>query len=279
MSVKKMLNIGCGKTYHDSWVNVDIVSSGPGALAHNLLKGIPFPDSSFDVVYNSHALEHFVVGARNLVSECFRALKIGGVIRLAVPDLEILAREYLKVLDEVASGDSAREMDYDWIMLELYDQVARVTPGGEMAAIITNLEDENKEFVRGRVGAEAENFWMPKRDLHGFSRLIFLLNKFRSVILLKRARQLIAGWIIYLIAGKAALKSFKIRLFRSSGEIHQWMYDRYSLKRLLGRVGFVDIKICAANESRIPGFENYHLDIVNDRVRKPDSIYIEASKP
>jgi ubiquinone/menaquinone biosynthesis C-methylase UbiE len=177
MSVNKMLNIGCGKTYHDSWVNVDFVSTGPGVLAHNLLQGIPFPDSSFDVVYHSHVLEHFdTVGARNLVSECFRVLNSG-------------------------------------------------------------------------------------------------------VISLKRVRQQIAGWIVYLIAGKAAFKSFKMGIFRSGGEIHQWMYDRYSLKRLLEKAGFVHVKICAANESCITEFENYYLDVVNGKVRKPDSIYVEAYKP
>jgi predicted SAM-dependent methyltransferase len=276
----KLLNLGCGKTYNDSWVNVDFVSTGPGVLAHNLLQGIPFPDSSFDVVYHSHVLEHFdAVGARNLVSECFRVLKSDGVIRLAVPNLEILAREYLQVLDAVASGDSAREIDYDWVMLELYDQVARTKPGGEMACFIAALAEENREFVRCRAGAEAENFWMPKRDLHGINRLKFLLNKFLGVISLKRIRQKIAGWIIYLIAGKATFKSFKMGIFRSSGEIHQWMYDRYSLKRLLENAGFVDVKICSANESCIPEFENYQLDVVNNKVRKPDSIYVEAYKP
>jgi SAM-dependent methyltransferase len=280
MSVNKMLNIGCGKTYHDSWVNIDFISTGPGVLAHNLLQGIPFPDRSFDVVYHSHVLEHFdAVGARNLVSECFRVLKSDGVIRLAVPNLEILAREYLQVLDAVASGGSARELDYDWIMLELYDQVARTTPGGEMASFIAGLAEENREFVRGRVGAEAEKFWMPKRDLVSINRLIFLLARLRGVISLKRVRQQIAGWIIYLIAGKAAFKSFKMGIFRSGGEIHQWMYDRYSLKRLLENAGFVDVKICSANESCIPEFENYQLDVVNNKVRKPDSIYVEAYKP
>jgi hypothetical protein len=214
-----------------------------------------------------------------LVSECFRVLKSNGVIRLVVPNLEMLVREYLQVLDAVASGNSAREFDYDWIMLELYDQVTRTKPGGEMTGFITALAEQNREFVRGRVGAEAEKFWMPKRDLYDINRLTFLPSKLRGVITLRRVREKIAGWIIYLIGGKAAFKNFKIGLFRSSGEIHQWMYDRYSLKRLLEKTGFVHVKICAANESCITDFGSYHLDVLNGKARKPDSIYVEASKP
>jgi hypothetical protein len=57
------------------------------------------------------------------------------------------------------------------------------------------------------------------------------------------------------------------------------MYDRYSLKRLLENTGFVNVKICTANESRIPVYEKYSLDVLSGIVRKPDSLYIEGSKP
>ena len=68
-------------------------------------------------------------------------------------------------------------------------------------------------------------------------------------------------------------------VFRDSGEVHQWMYDRYSLKRMLEQAGFVNVKICTANESRIAEYERYSLDVSSGIVRKPDSLYVEASKP
>ncbi len=73
-------------------------------------------------------------------------------------------------------------------------------------------------------------------------------------------------------------KEFKIGKFRLGGEIHQWMYDRYSLSELLNKVGFVDIKVCSAFESEIPNWQNYQLETINGVVRKPDSLFIEAKK-
>ena len=57
------------------------------------------------------------------------------------------------------------------------------------------------------------------------------------------------------------------------------MYDRFSLERLLIEIGFVDIRCCRADESRIPNFNSYQLDTVNHTVRKPDSLFMEGLKP
>jgi hypothetical protein len=89
----------------------------------------------------------------------------------------------------------------------------------------------------------------------------------------------LAGWLVYCIAGKMAFQSYRKGLFRDSGEIHQWMYDRYSIKRLLNQTGFAHVKICTAEESRILDYETYSMDTLNGVVRKPDSLFVEASKP
>jgi hypothetical protein len=67
--------------------------------------------------------------------------------------------------------------------------------------------------------------------------------------------------------------------FRMSGEIHQWMYDRYSLKRLLETAGFENFTPVTAFQSRIPGWPAYELDTEQGEVRKPDSLFAEATKP
>ena len=67
--------------------------------------------------------------------------------------------------------------------------------------------------------------------------------------------------------------------FRSSGEIHQWMYDRYSLKGLFEKAGFTDVNRVGPTESRIPDWTSYNLDTDSDgTVYKPDSLYLEATK-
>ena len=62
-----------------------------------------------------------------------------------------------------------------------------------------------------------------------------------------------------------------------SGQAHLWMYDRYSLRKLMEEAGFNQISQLDYNRSRIPGFRAYWLDEMEDGTeRKPDSIYFEG---
>ncbi len=64
---------------------------------------IPVGDGAADVLYSSHMLEHLSRGdARVFLAEARRVLRPGGTLRLCVPDLRILAEEYL------ADGDADR---------------------------------------------------------------------------------------------------------------------------------------------------------------------------
>ena len=67
-------------------------------------------------------------------------------------------------------------------------------------------------------------------------------------------------------------------LFRDGGEVHQWMYDRFSMARALGQAGFSGIENRAAGESGIPRFATYQLEVVNGSERKPYSLYMEARR-
>jgi hypothetical protein len=67
--------------------------------------------------------------------------------------------------------------------------------------------------------------------------------------------------------------------FRQSGEVHQWMYDRYSLALLLEKCGLEKIVQRTATESCIPDWGNWNLDTEPDgTLYKPDSLYMEAIK-
>lgn len=93
-----------------------------------------------------------------------------------------------------------------------------------------------------------------------------------------KIRLTLAESLIFLVAGRKSVQSFRKGVFRDSGEIHRVMYDRYSLKRLLVNHGFVGITICQPTESRIPDYEQYYLDTFADKIRKPDSLFVEALK-
>src|SRR5262249_43245401 len=119
-------NLGCGQRYHPDWVNMDLVSSGMGVIAPDLGQGIPLPDSSCEVVYHSHVLEHIRrPEVMAFMKGCHRILKPGGIVRIAVPDLERICRLYLEKLEQALAGDVRSAHDYRWLLLELYDQAVR----------------------------------------------------------------------------------------------------------------------------------------------------------
>ena len=268
----KLLNLGCGEKYHKDWINIDFVSNSPLVMSSNLLDGIPLNDSSSDVIYHSHVLEHFSkLDGYNFILECHRFLKKNGIIRIAVPDLEGIVREYLKNLESSISNDKQAQSNYNWIMLELFDQMVRTKSGGDMVNYLRQTNIPNENYVYNRLGSEAKKIREPS--------LKTLVNKnFSLKSYLKIAPAKIKKLVFNSIFKKEQKEALKIGKFRSSGEIHQWMYDRYSLSSILNKAGFKQIKVCSAYESRIIDWEKYELDVIDGVIRKPDSLYIEAIK-
>ena len=77
---------------------------------------------------------------------------------------------------------------------------------------------------------------------------------------------------IRLILPQKDYQYYKVGQFRFGGEIHQWMYDRYSLGRLLERVGFKGIVVRTAATSYVPNWAIYKLDDTTETA----SLFIEA---
>jgi SAM-dependent methyltransferase len=278
------LNLGCGNRYHPDWTNINFTSTNKDVIAHNLNNGIPFPDQSFDLIYHSHILEHFSkTDAEPFIKECYRVLRPQGTLRVVVPDLEEIARVYLKTLDKVSAGFEEEISNYEWILLEMYDQTVRNKPGGEMISFLSKQNLSNQDFIIKRCGIEIENII---RSAHNQTSFPNPTEEGSFKKILKHIYRLLRypdyrhQAMLKLLLSSAELDALKIGQFRQSGEVHQWMYDRYSLKRLLEESGFVDIKQYAANESSIPNWTSFNLDTEPDgTVYKPDSLYIEATKP
>lgn len=275
----KLLNIGCGSHFHGAWTNIDVVSCVPEVTAWDVRKGLPFDDSTFDAVYHSHVIEHLAQDAAvAFMQEAVRVLKPGSVMRVVVPDLEKIARLYLDRLDAALRRDSLAEFEYDWVLLELLDQMVRNNPGGEMGVYLRNAPQENRAFIVSRIGQEAKKFWSTG-DTIKRSSLIARIRAVRFGSVIEKARFLLTTLGVGCLGGGKARKAFQNGLFRNSGEIHQWMYDRFSLNRLMAHAGLAEIKVCRADESRIRDFHLYQLDIVDGIVRKPDSLFMEGVNP
>lgn len=278
------LNLGCGRRFHPAWTNVDFVSTDESIIAHNLTQGIPFPDASFDVVYHSHLLEHFTKKeAESFIRECCRVLRPQGVLRVVVPDLEQIAEIYLTALEKANSGSQEWADNYEWILLEMYDQTVRIHSGGDYTAYLLKENIPNEDFVIQRSGIEVKNFLaslrqqlkqsQPELRKEGqFER--FLKTFYRLIRYPTYQREL----FLKLLLGKE-YSTLQLGRFRQNGEIHQWMYDRYSLAKLLKKSGLQNIVQCTATDSFIPNWTRFNIDTEPDgTVYKPDSLFMEAIK-
>ncbi len=272
------MNIGCGSIFHPSWTNIDIVSSSFEVQSYNIKKGLPYADNNFNACYSSHLLEHLTRSEADFfLLECWRILQPHAVIRIVVPDLESIVIHYLNLLEKTPT-DRREEANYEWIMLELYDQVVRCFSGGEMGKYLSDNNIQNKEFVVTRIGQEAENYWLQQKKTIETSVWDKIKSK-KPRWFIQNLRIGVAKILVKLVAGKEAKQAFEEGIFRNTGEIHRWMYDRFSLKRILEQSGFVDVRVCHADESQIANFNSYGLDMVDNKIRKPDSLFMEAIKP
>jgi predicted SAM-dependent methyltransferase len=281
--MNQYLNLGCGERFHGSWININFVSTGKNVVAHDLKKGIPFADNSFDVVYHSHVLEHFPkVEALTFIRECYRVLRPQGILRVVVPDLEQIVRMYLHCLENTSIGSEEWEQNYQWILLEMYDQTVRNKSGGEMFNFLSKQNISNREFVIKRCGVEIENIinnsqkksFSKDKAENNFKK--FLKHIYRLLRYSNYRHQV----FLKLILSPTELDALEIGQFRQSGEVHQWMYDHYSLSSLLKKCGLQEITKRTAHESYIPEWASFNLDTEPDgSVYKPDSLYMESIKP
>jgi predicted SAM-dependent methyltransferase len=274
----KLVNVGCGSVFHPAWINLDLVPAVHGVKCCDFRRGIPYPDNYFNVCYSSHVIEHLKkTEAKNLIGECWRVLKTNGVIRIVVPDLEKIARTYLFLLEQAESGIAEAIPNYDWIMLELYDQVVRQHVGGEMQTFFCQDHILNESFIRSRIGLEYDSVLqkISNKSKQNYVSNIRTLDFSRA---LKKIKYFSLSILIKLVAGTSVNNAFQEGLFRNSGEIHLWMYDRFSLRRLLEEAGFVEVQLCSASQSRILNFSRYELDIAKGHIRKPDSLFMEGIK-
>jgi hypothetical protein len=101
---KPFFNVGAGDFRHPYWTNVDKSSDwyaahakGHRFIEHDLLqlRPLPIPDGAGQIVYTSHTLEHVSnEAARLFCHEAFRILGPQGLIRIVVPDVDLLFRAY-----------------------------------------------------------------------------------------------------------------------------------------------------------------------------------------
>jgi predicted SAM-dependent methyltransferase len=81
------LHLGCNhRDFGSDWIHID-GGDFPHLHSHDIVN-LPFEDNTVDLIYASHVFEYFDrEEAVDVLKEWRRVLKVGGTLRLAVPDM------------------------------------------------------------------------------------------------------------------------------------------------------------------------------------------------
>lgn len=101
---KSMLHLGCGTNYIEGFVNADFYAGFKFWRSRKTnidwMLDLRYPlkcrDNVWDGVFSEHVFEHLYPGqVLYLMKELNRTMRTGGVIRIVVPDLEQIVRDYV----------------------------------------------------------------------------------------------------------------------------------------------------------------------------------------
>jgi SAM-dependent methyltransferase len=126
------LHLGAGGDIRHGWVNIDLAlrfppevdrNAPPGTMFINydLRRGLPLDDASCDLIYSSHFWEHLEYReGLDLMRECHRVLRPGGVFRISLPHFKNVFGAYLR-------------QDHEYFSLvNILEALPDVEPGTEM---------------------------------------------------------------------------------------------------------------------------------------------------
>ena len=119
MNSKKInLHLGCGNVRIPEFINIDVIKTEAVDLVEDIRYLKSFKESTVDCIYACHVLEHFSRKEYNAILEkWFKLLKMGGILRISVPDLEAWFDYYKKnndidIVIGALYGGQKDEFDY-----------------------------------------------------------------------------------------------------------------------------------------------------------------------
>lgn len=117
------LHLGAGSNCFEGWLNTDINPHTADVLRVDATTPFPFENNVFEYVLAERLVEHLEFGqAHHMLSECFRALKPGGRLRIATPDLQRFFALYSR------RPTKAQKQYMDWVTHHFLRDVAESHP-------------------------------------------------------------------------------------------------------------------------------------------------------
>lgn len=264
------VNLGCGSIRHSDWNNFDQFDDND-VVFQDLRKPLKIADKQVDFVYHSHTLEHLSYwDAIQLLNECYRILKDGGICRIVVPDLEQLTHNYLFYLNQYLDNPTKENYyKYFFCLTYMIDDMTKETIDSSVLKYYLRKQYFNQDFVNKISGESHMAFYEHQKNkpLKGKDKILKKLNTF------------------YKLPWNQKLKVIKDKYFkeqdtRKNGYAHKWMWDRVALDWHLHQAGFKETKVQTWYNSDIVDWHVYNLDANQEYTgpSKVGSIFFEAIK-
>ncbi|WP_099240155.1 class I SAM-dependent methyltransferase [Synechococcus sp. BDU 130192] len=143
------LHLGCGAINHPEFINIDALNLPHIHFVRKIDNLKPFKNESVKLIYASHCLEHFPIDKVPIVlKEWHRVLKEDGILRLSVPDFDLILNIY---------RDTGRNME----------DVIRILMGGQDYEYNFHLCSFNENYLSQLlkdVGFKMVRKWTPGTD-------------------------------------------------------------------------------------------------------------------
>jgi SAM-dependent methyltransferase len=243
---RAMLNLGCGTKMNWDWTNVDFSIYAYLARHKAVIKYL--------------RLTGFMSEERYKRLLCVDPKIIRWDLRKGIPFLD-------ESFDVVYCSHFLEHIEKDSVSFFLKECYRVLKHRGIIRIVVPDLETLVNRYVLS--ASRMKNGEALALDNHQQA----IHDLFDQMVRRKPAGRMKQNLVIQII------ESFLLGSTEKTGELHRWMYDRYSLKPLLSGVGFKDIRAESPFTSRIEGWNQFNLDTNEDgSVYKPGSLYIEGAK-
>jgi len=217
------INLGAGPNWkHDGWHVLDhkVEKNGKLRIKGNLNK-INLKNKSCDVVFISHTLEHIPhIQIQNVLTEINRIMKDGAIIRILVPNLEVIAKAYVKkdkkfFIKAIDEDHSIRtDLGFGGMLMNFI-----VSPGQDTILIDRNLN----KFIAGYAHLYAYDFNMMK----------ILLKKcgFKAIVKKKFCQSRIKDFNIpcHIYGRSSKYNNLNNKFYKKNKLIHEYKNGKYKI--------------------------------------------------
>jgi SAM-dependent methyltransferase len=147
----RRLHWGCGDWVEPGWINADVKDLPGVDLCCDIRDGLPLPSGSIDYAVSVHALPELTLEEQiPALRELHRVLRPSGVLRLALPDLDLAV-------------DAYRRGDRDYFLIP--DEHAEFL-GSKLVVQLLWYGFSNGLYLRLRVGTPGRGWLQPHRQVH-----------------------------------------------------------------------------------------------------------------